>query len=212
MESNYAIFASGSGSNALALIQAGKKLKRPPSFIFVNNENAKVIEKAKSEDIRVIIIESLSPRVDIDFENKLINICNENNIKWIFLAGFMKILSENFLKTFNEGQFYRVINIHPSLLPMYKGLNAYEKAFESNEQKYGFTIHLVDEKIDHGQIIYQHKIDRQKGDSFKEFKQRGLSQENEYYPLILEKVLTNESDFINSILNKQRSLKGKDYD
>lgn len=212
MAFNYAIFASGSGSNALALIQMGKSLGQAPSFIIVNNKNAGVIDKANQEGIKVILIETTNPKVEVDFELELVKICREHKIKWVFLAGFMKILGKTFLEAFSNDSFYRVINIHPSLLPLYKGLNAYEKAFTAGDLVYGFTVHLVDEKIDHGQIIYQYEILSQEKDNLNDFKNRGLELENIYYPQILKMAISDEVEFVNCILNEKRCLKGESHE
>ena len=202
MTEAYAIFASGSGSNAMSLVEMGKKLGKQPSFLFVNKNNAAVIKKAKDAGAQVIVIETDHPRVDSDFEVKLVELCRKHNVKWIFLAGFMKILGRTFLDEFKSDGFYRVINIHPSLLPKYKGLNAYEKAFAANDKEYGFSIHLVDEKIDHGEILYQRTIVRNELDSLEDFKKRGLEFENKDYPLILENVLRDKDSYIKKCLKK----------
>jgi phosphoribosylglycinamide formyltransferase-1 len=213
MTETYAIFASGSGSNAMSLIEMGMSLNHDPSFLFVNKKDAAVINKAESRGVKVIVIETEHPKVDLEFELKLLDLCKQYNVKWVFLAGFMKILGKTFLENFKGDGFYRVINIHPSLLPKYKGLNGYEKAYVANDKEYGFSIHLVDEKIDHGEILYQRIILRDKKDSLEDFKSRGLTLENKDYPLVFKNILINKEKFITECLNKNSiRTQGNNYD
>ncbi|MDA9598898.1 formyltransferase family protein, partial [Candidatus Pelagibacter sp.] len=111
----------------------------------------------------------------------------KNKIDLICLAGFMKILSKNFIKNFNN----KIINIHPSLLPKYKGLNTHQKAIENKEKYSGCTVHFVNSKLDSGKIVLQKKVKILKNDTFITVQKRVLKQEHLLYPKALKKILSN---------------------
>ena len=156
-----AIFASGNGSNFEVLADSfNGDINNKIELLICNNEDAFAIDRAKRLGIRYEIVKYEKNRRD-EAENKILSILKKNNIDVVFLAGFMKILGEEFLK--NAG--IPVINIHPSILPKYKGTHAIERAFESDDTEIGITIHYVNEKVDSGEIILQKKISlaREKG-------------------------------------------------
>jgi len=197
----YAIFASGSGSNALSLIKTGEKEGSIPAFIFLNNSKASLIDKIP-QNIPYYVIECDHPRADPVYDEKVIKLCKEYNIEWVFLAGFMKILGSHFLEHFKDQKYHRVINIHPSLLPKYKGLNAYERCFNAGDLDYGHSVHLVDKKIDHGEVLLQRSLKRMANDDLQSFKRRGLKFENKDYSYLLKNILTHGSVFIDDCLKK----------
>lgn len=201
MAFKFAIFASGSGSNACAIISQAASMDLKPEFVFVNNKNATVIDKVKSLGIDVIVLHQTKPQVDVEFEQQLLVHCQNYQVKWVFLAGFMKILGQTFLAYFKENSFYRVINIHPSLLPEYPGLRGYERAFTDNKNIYGHTIHLVDEKIDHGPILYQGVLKRAENDTLEDFKERGINAENTSYKKVFASMSEAPEDFILKHIN-----------
>ncbi len=114
------------------------------------------------------------------------NYLKNNNIGLICLAGFMKILSKNFVGNFKN----KIINIHPSLLPKYKGLNTHERVIKNKEKYTGCTVHLVTEKLDSGQIILQKKVKVLKSDTSKKLAKRVLLEENKLYPEAINKLVT----------------------
>ena len=120
-------------------------------------------------------------------ETKILNILKIENIRLICLAGFMKILSGNFIKKFKG----KIINIHPSLLPKYKGLNTHNRAINNNEKYSGCTVHLVTQRLDSGKIILQKKVRISKNDTAESLKKKILKQEHKIYPKALKKVLIN---------------------
>ncbi len=142
----FVVLASGTGSNFEAIAKATleKKIKGEIKLLIVNKKNAGAIEKAEKLGIDHIY----NNFKDID---SVINIINGINPDFIFLAGFMKILPEKFIDAFPN----KIINVHPSLLPKYKGLHAVEQALEQNEKEIGATIHYVDKDVDTGEIIMQ---------------------------------------------------------
>ena len=135
--SKYAILASGQGTNALSLTRTGIELGHPPQLIIVNREDSPLLEEGKKLGIPTYFIKSSVKGVDQDFENRVLNLCHQYQVNWLFLAGFLKILSGAFLNEFNYGEFNQVINIHPSLLPKYPGLGGYKKAFTNKDIEFG---------------------------------------------------------------------------
>ena len=171
------IFISGKGSNLKSLIKFSL-LKNSPiqiNVIITDNINAKGLTYADKYKIKKKIIKFNSKRVA---ENKILKILEHNNIKLICLAGFMKVLSKNFIKRF-EGN---ILNIHPSLLPKYKGLNTHERAIKNKEKFSGCTVHFVNHKLDSGKIILQKKVKILKNDNPVSLSQRILKQEHKLYP------------------------------
>ena len=120
-------------------------------------------------------------------EAKSLRYLKLNNIKIICLAGFMKILSATFIKRYRG----KIINIHPSLLPKYKGLNTHQKVLDNNEKYSGCTVHFVNVKLDAGKKILQKKIKINKNDNVKSLSKRILRQEHKIYPLALNKVISS---------------------
>ena len=119
--------------------------------------------------------------------NKVLNILKKNKIKLVCLAGFMKILPAYFVKQYSG----KIINIHPSLLPKYKGLNTHQKVIDNNEKFTGCTVHYVNRFLDSGKIISQNKVRISKKDNFKSIKKKVLKIEHKIYPIAINKVLSN---------------------
>lgn len=188
---NYAIFASGEGSNALSLIRKGLELKHPPQFLLCNVEEAPILKKASSLGIKTYFVPSLNKGLDSDFENELIQLCRKNNVEWVFLAGFLKILSANFLKEFTSDSLPQVLNIHPSLLPLYPGLGGYKKAYHNGDEFFGHTIHFVTEGVDEGPHILQRKFKRETSWGLDELIDFGKEMENKSYSKVLETLVLN---------------------
>lgn len=179
-----AIFASGTGTNALALIKAAKKYKAPIKCLICDHPDAQITKENIDIPIYVIPFEKDKK----NHEKKILEVLSQYQINWIFLAGYMRILSSEFINHFSKENTRRIINIHPSLLPKYKGLNAYERSFNNNDNFSGITIHFVDSGIDTGEIIYQGKFERKVGDNLDDFIKRGKELEHILYPQILERV------------------------
>ena len=150
---NIAVFISGTGSNLKNLINHSKKKnsKFIINLIISNNSRAKGLNYARQFNINKKIINFSNMK---KAEKITLNELNKKEIKLICLAGFMKILSKSFIKKF-EG---KIINIHPSLLPKYKGLNTHKRALNNNEKYAGCTVHYVNSKLDSGKIIMQRKV------------------------------------------------------
>lgn len=188
---HYAILASGVGTNAFSLIQTGLMEKCPPRFVVCNKEDSPLLDKAKELGISTYFIPCSVKGVDKDFENRVLNLCKGHNVDWLFLAGFLKILSPEFLLEFNFHGFNQVVNIHPSLLPKYPGLGGYKKAFENNDKEFGHTLHLVTDGVDEGPILFQKVLTRGESLHLEDMIEIGKKEENKSYSLLLKSLLTN---------------------
>ena len=183
---NTSVFISGRGSNLRSLISHFKK-KRSPIYINLiisNNPCAKGLVYAKKSKINQYIINFKNKKAS---EKKLLKKLVDNKIDLICLAGFMKILSGNFIKKFNKP----IINIHPSLLPKYKGLNTHKKVIKNRDKYSGSTVHLVTAKLDSGKIILQKKIKVNKYENEKTLERRILEVEHKLYPKAIKKFLNS---------------------
>jgi phosphoribosylglycinamide formyltransferase-1 len=181
---NIAVFISGTGSNLKSLIKFSKLKKSPIiiKLIISNNHKAKGLRYANIYKIKKKVF---------DFKNtlsekKAINELKKRDIHLICLAGFMKILSKNFIKNFKG----KILNIHPSLLPKYKGLNTHERAIRNKDKYSGCTVHFVNSKLDSGEIINQKKVRIKKLDTPKTLAKRILIQEHKLYPAAIIKALS----------------------
>ena len=172
-----AVFISGTGSNLKSLVKFSKTKISPISitFIFSNNIKAKGLNYAKKFKIKKKV---LNFKNKIASENKLLFILKKNNIEMICLAGFMKILSKNFIKKFKG----KILNIHPSLLPKYKGLNTHQRVLKNKEKYSGCTVHFVNARLDSGKIILQKKVKISKKDNEFSLAKKILVQEHKLYP------------------------------
>ncbi len=178
-----AVFISGTGSNLKSLINFSKLKNSPISIklIISNNDKAKGLIFAKRYKIKKKIFNF---KRNILVDRKLILLLKRNNICLICLAGFMKILSKNFIKKFKG----KILNIHPSLLPKYKGLNTHERALKNKDKYSGCTVHFVNSKLDSGKIILQKKVIIKKNDTSKTLAKRILMQEHKLYPKAILKI------------------------
>ena len=178
-----AVFISGTGSNLKNLINFSKTKKSPISIdlIISNTIKAKGLKIANQYQIKKRIFNFKNIKTT---EKKLFILLKKNKIKFICLAGFMKILSSKFIKQFNG----KIINIHPSLLPRYKGLNTHSRAIQNKDKFSGCTVHYVTEKLDSGKIIMQKKIKILKKDTSSSLARKILKQEHKIYPKAILKV------------------------
>ena len=180
---NTVVFISGTGSNLKSLIKFSKLKKSPITIriIISNNPKSKGLKYANINKIKKKVFNLNSTL----FEKKAINELKKNNIHLICLAGFMKILSKNFINNFKG----KILNIHPSLLPKYKGLNTHVKAIKNKDKYSGCTVHLVNSKLDSGRIINQKKVRINKLDTPETLAKKILAQEHKLYPAAIMKLL-----------------------
>ena len=180
-----AVFISGNGSNLKSLIQFSKKKNSPISIELIISDNPKA-KGLKFGKIFKISNKVFNYKNRIIAEKKIISEINNEKIKLICLAGFMRILSKNFIKRFKG----KILNIHPSLLPKYKGLNTHQRAISNNEKYSGCTVHVVNSRLDAGKIILQKKVKISKFDTAKSLAKKVLIQEHKLYPKAIRKVLS----------------------
>ena len=178
-----AIFISGTGSNLRSLIKFSKTNKSPISInlIVSNNSKAKGLNYAKIYKIKKKVLNFKNRNLS---EDKILSILKINNIEMICLAGFMKILSKNFIKKFKG----KILNIHPSLLPKYRGLNTHKRALNNKEKYSGCTVHLVNSKLDSGKIILQKRVKIKKNETEISLAKKILVQEHKLYPKAILKI------------------------
>jgi phosphoribosylglycinamide formyltransferase-1 len=185
-KTNIAVFISGTGTNFKNLIQYSlkKQSKFKIKLLVSNNSNAKGLVYAKKFKIKKKIINYKNLT---NSEINILEYLNKENIHIICLAGFMRILTANFIKKFKG----KIINIHPSLLPKYKGLNTHQRALDNKEKYSGCTVHLVNSKLDAGKIILQKKVKIFKNDTSEKLSKRILKQEHLLYPKALEEIIAS---------------------
>jgi len=178
-----AVFISGTGSNLKNLINFSKTKKSPISIdlIISNTIKAKGLKYSNQYKIKKKILNFKNIRIA---EKRLLDLLKQNKIQFICLAGFMKILSSKFIKQFNG----KIINIHPSLLPRYKGLNTHSRAIQNKDKFTGCSVHYVTEQLDSGKIILQKKIKILKKDIPKSLAEKVLKQEHKLYPKAILKI------------------------
>ena len=196
MKISVAILISGSGSNMVQLVKSMDDGHPAfPSVVISNKLDALGLKKAKDLGVPTEVIDpNYINKNCLDFEIELIRILKEYNVKLICLAGFMKILSKNFIENFNE----RILNIHPSLLPKYKGLNTHARALESKDLVAGCSVHLVTPELDGGPVLAQTQVSIQKSETVASLRAKVLAEEHKLYP----KVLFN---FSNQIKNSSKT-------
>jgi len=181
---NICIFISGRGSNLLSLIKYSKikKSKIKINLVISNNKFSKGLEFAKKNKIKYHVINYSKKK---QAELKILGYLIKNKVDLICLAGFMKILSSDFIRKFKKP----ILNIHPSLLPKYKGLNTHRRAIENRDKFSGATVHLVTPKLDSGKIILQKKVRISKSDTEQTLAKKILKIEHKLYPAAIEKIL-----------------------
>ena len=186
---NLGILISGRGSNMLNLVNASQRglINSKIKIVISNNKNSSGIDKAKRKNIKTKIINQKDYGSKKDFENALTNTLKNQNVDLVCLAGFMSILSKNFLKDWNR----KVINIHPSLLPSFRGKNAVKQALEQRVKTAGCSVHFVDEGIDTGEIISQEKVPVSSNDDEETLGKKILKKEHVLYIKVIKELERN---------------------
>ena len=183
---NVSVLISGRGTNLKSLINFSKTKNSRINICLVitNNKNAKGLYFAKKNKIKFLII---NYKNKAKAENKILLNLKNYNINLICLAGFMKILSKKIINKYK----HRILNIHPSLLPKYKGLNTHKRVLKNNEKFTGCTVHIVNSKLDSGKIILQKKIKILKKDDENSLSKKVLKIENLTYPQAIKKFVSS---------------------
>ena len=198
MKISVAILISGDGSNMVELVKSMDN-EHPafPSVVISNRKNAKGLLKAHDLGVPTKILDTkYLKNIGLEFETELIKTLQEYNVKVICLAGFMKILSKKIVDKFKD----RILNIHPSLLPKYRGLNTHARVLASNDTVAGCSVHLVTPELDEGPVLAQTKVKIKKNETVKSLAAKVLAAEHILYPKVL-------FDFSNQI---RKSIKTDD--
>jgi len=181
-----AVFISGTGSNLENLIKFSLKKRSPIEIILIisNNTKAEGLKFSKLYKIKKKVYNYDKKKIS---EKRILKDLKSNDIKLICLAGFMKILSKDFIRNFKG----KILNIHPSLLPKYKGLNTHHRAIQNKEKYSGCTVHLVNSKLDSGKIILQKKVKLSKEETPSSLQKKILKHEHILYPKAISKIFVN---------------------
>lgn len=184
-----AILISGRGSNMVAIIDAIRegRLDAEATVVISNGESAPGLEKARERSITTVVI----PRRGRDREEhdrEIISALKNHAVSLVCLAGYMRLLSSFFVNEFEN----RILNIHPSLLPAFPGVDAQRQALEAGVKITGCTVHLVDEQLDHGPIVMQRAVEVLDADTVESLSARILEEEHQIYPDAIARVLNRE--------------------
>lgn len=212
MSINIAVLASGRGSNLEAILDAiaAGKLDAKVQLVLVNVPGAGAIDIANKHGVQTAVVPNagLSRK---EHEEKVVAELKKHNLDFVVLAGYMRVLSSAFLANFKDSQgFFKVINIHPSLLPAFPGIRGYEEAFEYGVKIAGVTVHLVDERVDHGPILAQATFSREADDTIESFKARGLKIEHELFPQVLQNIAKNGVTYFKRLKNDSTEAQSKE--
>ncbi|MDD5356036.1 MAG: phosphoribosylglycinamide formyltransferase [Candidatus Omnitrophica bacterium] len=177
---NIAVFCSGNGTNLQAIINAVKsrKLKSVKIALVVSdNPGAYALARAKKAGIKTLVVERSQFAAKSDFEKQIIGSLKKENVRLVVLAGFMRIIGEDILREYKG----KILNIHPALLPSFKGAHGIKDAFDYGVKATGVTVHLVDDKMDHGPIILQEAIPVKGNDTLESLESRIHKVEHKLY-------------------------------
>ena len=188
------ILISGNGSNLQSLIDNAKKIDLEICSVISNQEDAFGLKRAKRANITAHFVDPNLYKSREDFDKQLITIIDKLNISLIVLAGYMRILSSDFIHHFSG----KILNIHPSLLPKFQGLNTHRKAIDAKEKYHGATVHFVTEELDGGPIISQEIVEIDSIDTEYSLAQKVLEKEHILYPKVIHWYTQNRIKLINN--------------
>ena len=188
------ILISGNGSNLQSLIDNAKKIDLEICSVISNKEDAFGLKRAERANISTNFVDPNRFESREDFDKQLIAIIDELDIGLIILAGYMRILSSDFIHRFDG----KILNIHPSLLPKFPGLNTHRKAIDAKEKYHGATVHFVTEELDGGPIINQEIVEIDPIDTEYSLAQKVLEKEHILYPRVIHWYTQNRLKLINN--------------
>lgn len=186
-----AVFASGSGTNLQAIIDADIQTIEI-AVVFTNNPDAYAIERAKKHNIQVEIIDHKNYKTREEYEKHIIEVLDPYKLNLIVLAGFMRIFSTVFVRAYKN----KIVNIHPALLPSFPGINAGRQALEYGVKYTGVTVHFVDEGVDTGPIILQSVVEIEDEDTEDTLLEKIHEVEHRIYPKAIELISSGEIEVI----------------
>ena len=199
------ILISGNGSNLQSIIDHADKIDLQISAVISNRDNAFGLQRAQSANINTYFIDSKIFNSRYAFDNELISVINKLDVELIILAGYMRILSPLFINHFSG----KILNIHPSLLPKYPGLNTHQRAIDACDKEHGATVHFVTEKLDEGPIISQETVQVDTTDTEKSLAEKVLEREHILYPKVIHWYTQRRLKLINEVT---ATLDGKKYE
>ena len=206
-----AILLSGNGSNLQAIIDniSTGKLKADIKIVISNNQDAFGLKRASENGIKNLCVDNKKFDHRESYDRELIKILKQEKVDLIVLAGFMRILGSNFVKSFPN----KIINIHPSLLPKYPGLYTHRKVLENKDEEHGVTVHFVDEGIDTGLIIGFMKLKVKDDENEKDLEEKIHKLEHYIYPKILSEFQESKISIDNNVIKINNILfkNGKEY-
>lgn len=182
-----AIFASGTGSNALNIIRFFKQSESVEiSFVLSNRKDAAIVSSAQQEGVNVVVVSNS----DVETADVITNLCSEHKIDYIILAGFLRKIPEQLIELYPN----RIINIHPALLPKYGGkgmygANVHKAVLENKEKESGITIHYVNSEFDKGEIIAQYKCTVDEDETLESLQQKIHQLEHANFPTVIKNVI-----------------------
>ena len=188
------ILISGNGSNLQSLIDEARKIDLEICSVICNKENAFGLKRAERANIMTYFVDPLRFKSREGFDKKLITIIDELDINLIVLAGYMKILSSDFINHFSG----KILNIHPSLLPKFPGLNTHQKAIDAKEKYHGASVHFATEELDGGPVISQEIVKIDSIDTKESLAQKVLEKEHILYPRVIHWYTQNRLKLINN--------------
>lgn len=182
--SGLAVLVSGNGSNLQAILDAidQGKLEARVRLVVSNVPGAHALQRAQRAGVPTCVIEEKNRAL---FEQQLIAVLEKAGVDWIVLAGFMRVLSPDFVQRYRN----RVLNIHPSLLPVFPGMDAILQAWKAGVKETGCTVHWIDEGVDTGPIIGQRKVEVRPTDTLETLTERVHQAEHELYPMVLQQLV-----------------------
>lgn len=188
-----AIFASGNGSNFQAIVERAQQEKwpQPVSLLICDQPKAKALQRAEKFNIPSQVIDFKQFSSKVAYEKKILTYLKQYQIEWIVLAGYMRLIGPTILDEY-EG---RIVNIHPSLLPAFPGLNAVEKAFTYPVKISGVTVHFVDEGMDTGPIIAQEAVSIEEHDTLESFETKIHQVEHRLYPEVVLQLIQGKIQY-----------------
>lgn len=201
---NIVVLISGSGSNLQAIIDAvtAGKLHANIKAVISNRPGAKGLERAHIANIPALTLDHKQFDSREAFDQRLIKEIDKHQPDLVILAGFMRILTDDFVEHFNG----RLLNIHPSLLPEFTGLNTHQRALDAGVKRHGVSVHYVNNELDGGPLVLQAVIDVKETDTAESLQQHIHQQEHIIYPMVIEWVAQNRLEFINQQVYLDKKL------
>jgi phosphoribosylglycinamide formyltransferase 1 len=189
------ILISGNGSNLQSIIDNSDRIDLQISCVISNNKNAYGLKRAESSKLQTAIIDPRLYNSKEAFDRELISIINQHGAELIVLAGYMRILTPLFVSYF----FGQILNIHPSLLPKFPGLNTHQKAIDSSDDKHGVSVHFVTDELDGGPIISQESVSIENRDTKETLSKKVLKKEHAIYPKVIHWYTKRRLKLINNL-------------